>query len=220
MFHWQAPGYLFLFPVLGDGVARLLPAGSGRNRLVTGWLKTSVIVYPLILAIAASHAATGWLRGPFPGLFTAGDPSLDALDWTDLGLFLSEKGLAGPPIKFVIASNWIDAAKIDYGLKGRLPVLCLSKAPHHFAFMHAPGEFKGQEGLIIVRQKSASKALKAYAPYFAALEPAGTAKIKRRIYGEEDLAVFRGWSFSGTYPLPYGLGVAGRVNWREHNAPD
>ena len=162
LFHWQAPGYLFLFPLLGDAIVR-------KNRLlrrtVQRWLATSAAVFLLLLAILGTQTATGWMKTTFPHMFTAGDPTLEALDWRGITPQLAADGLLKPPVQFIVAGHWIDAGKVDYALGGRLPVLCLSNEPHHFAFIHHPADFKGQDALIIGRRDVIHDAA-AYLPYF------------------------------------------------------
>jgi hypothetical protein len=201
LFHWQAPGYLFLFPLLGEAAAA---ASRRRDRRISGWLKGSVLAFLLLVVLLGSQTATGWMGNSFPGLFAAGDPTLEALDWRGIAPQLAERGLLDSRAGFVVSGHWIDAGKIDYALGGRMPVLCLSDSPHHFAFRAAAGGFKDQDALIIGRKQTIGDGA-AYAPYFAAITPLGTLPVQRHGRTEFELVLLYASKFKGDYPLPYGL---------------
>ncbi len=196
LFHWQAPGYLFLFPLLGETIA-----ARAHRRLVRRWTAGAVACFLAITLLLGSHTATGWLKNIAPALFAAGDPTVEALDWRELPATVVALPPAGP-VSFIVAGHWIDAAKIDYALGGRLPVLCLSDAPHHFAFLHGQGAYIGGDALIVGRQENL-RAAAVYHPYFAAIEPLGAANIRRGGRTEVDLVMFYARGYKG-YPLPYG----------------
>lgn len=201
LFHWQAPGYLFVFPLLGETVAQAL---HRRSRLVKRWLEFSSVAFIAIILLLGSHTATGWMNSAFPGLFSGGDPSLEALDWRDVPPRLTEEGYSPSGATFVITGHWIDAGKLDYALGGRLPVLCLSDAPHHFAFMYHPSVFEGQDALIIGRSHIIGDAA-AYRPWFDSVTPLPPLAVTRGGRTEIELVAFYARNFHGNYPLPYGL---------------
>ncbi len=196
LFHWQAPGYLFLFPLLGEAVAP-----HAHRRLVRRWAVASLAGFLVIVLVLGSHTATGWLRDVAPQTFVAGDPTTEALDWLELKTSMAETA-ASHGLTFVVSGHWIDAAKIDYALGGRLPVLCLSDSPHHFAFLHSQNEFSGQNALIVGRKDIIGDAAM-YRPYFAAWQPLGTITIHRGRHAEIELVLVSAQGFNG-YPLPFG----------------
>ena len=194
--HWQAPGYLLLFPLLGASVAARLARGDAAVRR---WLIASVVAFPLLLAAAATHTATGWMSRVAPGLLGRGDPSLEALDWRDLGPALRDRGLLEEPGRFVAATRWIEAGKIAYALGPGVPVLCLCAAPHHFAFLEDQRAFLGRDAVLIERSGS-ERVADAYLPYFDSVRRLGTVPIRRggRPGLEVDLYLARG--FRRTFP--------------------
>lgn len=204
LFHWQAPGYLFAFPLLGEIVAKAL--NHHYSRWVQRWLKSSAIALLFMLLILGTQAAGGWMNSAFPTVVSAGDPTLEALDWRSIVPLLAEKRLLDSPETFVVAGHWIDAGKLDYALGGKLPVLCLNQAPHHFAYLHNPADFKGQDALIIGRKQVMDEAA-AYLPYFDSVSLLGTLPVQRHGRTEMELALFYARNFKGYYPLPYGLQV-------------
>ena len=204
LFHWQAPGYLLAFPLLGRAVAE--QAASSR-RLVSGWLKSSAVVFFVLVALLASHTATGWLRDVMPDAFAQGDPTLESLDWRELPLTLREQGYLSPGAKgqlFIVARNWIETGKIDYALGGALPVVNLSNDPHHYAFMVRLADLKGKDALIIGRDSNMADTEAALSPYFTSLSRVGVVTLHRQQRPELFLSVYLAKNFQGEYPLPFG----------------
>jgi len=201
LFHWQAPGYLLAMPLLGRAIAKWM---KQENKLARRWLKAAIAAFLIIILILGSHTATGWMRQMMPQWFTQGDPSTEALDWRSLPDYLNQQRLLDSPAKFIVAPHWIDAGKIDYVLGGKLPVLCLSKEPHHFAFLRSQTEFRGADALIIGRKHIMEKTLAAYRPYFAVIEPVGSVAIQRGDRPEFEVVIFYAKGFTGEFPLPYG----------------
>jgi hypothetical protein len=204
LFHWQAPGYLFLFPLLGKVVAEK----AAQQRGIRTWLKTSITLYLLILLILGSHTATGWLEPIIPQAFAKGDPTWEALDWRSLPTGLAKQELLDPFQKstgnFIVASHWIDAGKIGYALGNDYAVLCLDDSPHHFAFRFQPAAFAGHDALLIGRRQNMEEAVKKYGPYFDSVEPLPPIPIMRNGRSEFDLVLYYGRNFHGNFPLPYG----------------
>ena len=203
LFHWQAPGYLLIFPLLGQAVAAWLQLG---RRSVRRWLIFSTATFVMLAAVLGSHTANGWLKNVRPDWFSAGDPSWEALNWSNLPGSLADSGLLDDSlaVEFLIATNWIDAGKLDYVMGGKLPLLCLSNEPHHFAFMHDPANFRGKNALII-GVRDMVNAQQELAPYFATVEFKGKLPIYRQGQVQFEVAVFYGRNFIGEYPVPYGF---------------
>lgn len=197
LFHWQAPGYLFLFPLLGEALASRV-----RLRLAKIWAGGSLACFLAIVLLLGSHTATGWIKNVAPSAFAGGDPTVEALDWRELPAIVNTLPPSGR-ISFIVGPNWIDAAKIDYALGGRIPVLCLSDSPHHFAFLHSQGQYVGADALIIGRRQIVGDDAAMYRPYFASLKPLGSSTIHRASHPEIYLALYYARGFKG-YPLPFG----------------
>lgn len=202
LFHWQAPGYLLLFPLLGDVTAKALSRRPLRTRR---WLRFSAALFLSLVFVAASHTATGWLQTLAPQWFAHGDPTLDALDWRELPDELRKQALIDPAVQFIAAPNWIDAGKVAYAMGGVLPVLCLNaKEPHHFSFISDHTLFRNQNALLIARKPIMDKAAPLYSAYFSSIRPVGTVRLHRNGAPALELAVYRAESYNGTFPLPYG----------------
>lgn len=204
-FHWQAPGYLMLFPLLGAAVARRLGAGAeaGPAKVTRIWLKASTIGTVLVLVILGSHAATGWMR-IVPGLHAdqIWDPTLEGLDWTDLRPAAEERGWYRQPGLFIVGTQWHQAGKIDVQLGDRLPVLCLCHDPRNLAFGWNQMDFAGRDAVIIGQDEFLKEFDKNWRPYFASVEPQPDIVIHRGGRPELTLRVFTARGFKAPYPMP------------------
>jgi len=120
-FHWAVPGYVLLFPLLGQHVSRWRPGVS------RAWLRGSAALVCLGLLVVAVEMRWNWI-----GLIRPGDdPALQAIDWTPLRPALQARGLLKGPIA---ALNWPDAGKIGYAIGSDPPVICLNPDAREFAF--------------------------------------------------------------------------------------
>jgi hypothetical protein len=173
--HWQAPGYLMLFPLLGVAVAERLERGDRR----TGrWLLWSSGVFAVLTLVLAAHAATGWLARVAPAAFRRGDPALEALDWSELRSALGARGLLPVGTRFIAATNWVEGGKLGYALGPGIPVVCLCDPPHHFPYFNDPRGFVGRDA-IILHDARRFHAVDPLAPHFDSLTSLGRIPIHR-----------------------------------------
>jgi 4-amino-4-deoxy-L-arabinose transferase-like glycosyltransferase len=143
LFHWAAPGYLMLFPLLGQAVAR------GESWLGRRGLVATAGFVVLAIAIVSTQVRIDWL-GPAVAAATKRDPDLDGIDWTSLRAELAARGLLTQPGLVVGASNWRDAGKIAYALGPEVTVLCLNRDARQFGFANDPARFIGDDVLLLV----------------------------------------------------------------------
>jgi 4-amino-4-deoxy-L-arabinose transferase-like glycosyltransferase len=143
--HWQAPGYLLLLPLLGASLARAEAAGRVWPRR---WIGASAATLVVIAGVAASDVRSGWVQDLLPGLFVAGDPSTQALDWTPLRAEVARPDVRRR-IDFVAVSSWVSGGKVGYALRGALPVLCVSSDPHQFAFQSDARAYIGRDAYVV-----------------------------------------------------------------------
>lgn len=184
--HWAAIGWLFTLPLLGERLARL---EMQRARLLRGLAVATAALLVALVALLATQAATGWPGRRYAAL-AAHDPTRDALDWRELKTLAGRLGLARRGV-VVATVSWIDAGKADYALGGTLPVLCLSRDPRHFAYLHDPARFAGRDALIVAAQGRPDW-LTLAAPYFRHVEP-GEDVVVRRMDGSAALTLHTAW---------------------------
>jgi hypothetical protein len=204
-FHWQAPGYLFLFLALGDSVHRRLERGE---KLTQWWLRGSVAFTAIALGAITSHAATGWWRAVGPQWLSAkvgepDDPTLECLDFSTLPGALAERGLLGRPDLFVFSNRWFFSGKVDYALKGQMPVLCFTPDPRSFAFIEPTDRWLGKDAVLVSTKKFLDDPAPHFGPYFARIEPLGTVDVPRGTFVEETLYLYLCHNYHTAYPMPY-----------------
>ncbi len=183
LFHWQAPGYFFILPLFADFLS--------QKKNVKKYFTISATVYVSLVMIIATHCSTGWIKTLKPEWFLKNDPSWDCIKWNDVYTFLKSKPCK---ISFVASNHWIDSAKIDYGLKGEYPVVCLKENPHHFQFLHDIKKFDGKNALIIVKDKESIQ--NEFKPYFETIEFLEKILITRMGKKEFELFLYCGKIFN------------------------
>ena len=203
--HWQMPGWLMLYPLLGAWLA----AAAHRATWPRRWALASGAALIGLVFLAVGHAATGLGRVWFPGLL-AKDPTLEALEWTSLRQELQARGLLDHPGLFVLAPHWITGGKLDHGLSGALPVVVFGPDQRHFAFRQDLGLLVGRDALIMGPEAQVTRVLPALADYFDHLEELPPLALGRGGRPEVALRLFLGRRLRQTPPAAYGLVVERR----------
>jgi hypothetical protein len=145
LFHWAAPGYLMLLPLLGDAIARHGPT----SQPVRIWLTATAGFVVLGTGLVASEVRFNWLPSLIGDLARGKDPSLDIVDWTSLRQDLAGRGLLDRPGLVVAAMRWSEAGKIDYALGGQVPVICLGPDARQYGLIAPHDDYAGADVLIV-----------------------------------------------------------------------
>ncbi len=124
LYHWAAPGYLMLFPLLGRWVT-----DTWDRRIVRGFVAGSAMLSLIGVMAIGTQMQFDWLRVAPPSR----DPTAEGLDWTSLRDDLVTRGLL-PKGVVVGVPNWRDAGKIAHALGPDVTVICLSDDARQFAF--------------------------------------------------------------------------------------
>ncbi len=196
-FHWQSPGYLMLFPLVGV----FIPEDARMRR----WLIGSVAAMTTLLVIWLSQSVWGWIRIPVPPSLASyvekfEDPTLEAFDWPELRAALAARGLLESPRLFVVATRWHQAGKMDVMVGDKLPVVCLCEDPRNIAFNWDERAFKGWDALIVGTDAFLPN-VGVYAPYFDAIEKLDDIALHRAGSTVMTLHVYRGRNYNGRYPM-------------------
>jgi 4-amino-4-deoxy-L-arabinose transferase-like glycosyltransferase len=207
--HWEAPGWLMVIPLLAERVDARLASGSSRTvRRTRAWLAGSTIAFVLVIAALATQATLGWANRLSPSLFAKGDPSLETLDWRDLPraiapLLRDEQNRGGGSASarpFVAATNWIDAGKIAYAMKGEADVVCLCTEPHHFEFVNDERSYLSRDAIIVERPGRKPDASELLSKYFRSVRPIGTTVMRRNGAPALTLELYRGETLVAAVP--------------------
>jgi 4-amino-4-deoxy-L-arabinose transferase-like glycosyltransferase len=187
LYHWAAPGYLMLFPLLGDAIARRLDR-IGVRRLLTG----SAVLVLASVAVIATQIQFDWLGGALATVMHK-DPTAEGLDWTSLRHDLTERGLL-PTGTVVGVLNWRDAGKIGYALGPGTTTLCLCADARQFGFAHPTRDYAGQTLLLLVPDP-AQHGIEEAKRWFQTTEllPSATVRLDGRVL--RTITVIRGEGF-------------------------
>jgi hypothetical protein len=171
LFHWAAPGYLMLVPLLGDAIAR----HWRTSRALRVWVKSTAAFVVLGTGVVASDAKFNWIPAIWD--FPPGkDPAIDVVDWISLRRDLAERGFLDRPGLVIAATRWSDAGKIDYALGGRIPVICIGPDAHQYGLVARPDDYAGADVLIAART-SFENILEEFGFLFDAIEPIAPAMV-------------------------------------------
>jgi 4-amino-4-deoxy-L-arabinose transferase-like glycosyltransferase len=184
LFHWAAPGYLMLFPLLGREVARRLQDAWVRRTLFC----TACLVVA-VLTVIGTQIRLDWL-GPSLATILHKDPTIEGVDWASLRASLDSQGLLRPGT-VVGVPNWRDAGKIAYALGPSVPVICLNRDSRQFGFADPAAARIGQDVLLLAVDHP-ERVTAALAPRFARIEPVGSAPVELDGRRLADVTVMRG----------------------------
>jgi 4-amino-4-deoxy-L-arabinose transferase-like glycosyltransferase len=173
LFHWAAPGYLMLVPLLGAALDRR----RRPDRLVALWLAATTVFVLAGAGLAVAAVRYNWLPWAVSRSASGKSPLAAAVDWTSLRDELARRGLLDRPGIAVAAIRWLDAGKIDYALGGRIPVLCLGPDPRQYGLTAPLADYAGRDLLIVAPGRSLAEIRAGFGPSFAAIEALAPVEI-------------------------------------------
>jgi 4-amino-4-deoxy-L-arabinose transferase-like glycosyltransferase len=188
LFHWAAPGYLMLFPLLGQAVARC-QTWLGRRTL------TATAAFALVtLTITSTQVQIDWLA-PLMAMLHR-DPDIEGTDWASLRQDLLARGLLNQPNTIVAVDNWRDAGKIAYAFGPDITTLCLNRDSRQFGMVTNIASYTGRDMLLLVLDHP-DRARAALAPLFHRLDvlPSSAITLNGRVL--QPVTVLRGIGFRG-----------------------
>jgi hypothetical protein len=187
LFHWAAPGYLMLFPLLGQAVAERLHRAWVRRTLAS-----TAALLVVVLAVIGTQERLDWL-GPVMSTLRK-DPTAEGIDWTSLRDDLHARGLL-PPGTIVGVANWRDAGKIGYALGPNVTVLCLNRDARQFGLAYPPDRYFGRDMLLVVVEHP-QPVVSALSRLFQRVTPLDPASIRLRGRVLQPVTVWRGENFT------------------------
>jgi 4-amino-4-deoxy-L-arabinose transferase-like glycosyltransferase len=189
--HWEMPGWLFVFPLLGAWVGSL----PERIRRFARWgnaLAASLLV--MFAGVTAMQAATGLVVRMLP--IVKSDPTLDLLNWTELGPALAHRQLIDAQTPALAAVRWYEAGKVDYAVGPGIPVLCICAEAQQFTYRHNPADFRGRN-LILIGTEKTKYTVGALAPRFKSWEQLPPVILHQHGEPALHLILFHGVGFRG-----------------------
>ena len=189
LFHWAAPGYLMLFPLLGAAVAARI------HRAPVQWavLGTAAFVVAGVVVIATA-VRWDWLHGVTIAVMDR-DPEAEAIDWTSLRGDLVARGLIHPSSP-VGVPDWRNTGKIAHALGPEVTVFCVCRDARQFGLSVPADAFKGEDVLLLVPDHAA-RTVSELSPHFTAIEPLQPVEIRLSGRPLQEVSVFVGHGFRG-----------------------
>lgn len=187
LYHWAAPGYLMLFPLLGVAVAE-----REHLRWVRGAILGTAALVVAVIAIISAQERLDVLGPGLAGLLRK-DPTAEGLDWTSLATDLTRRGLLHPG-SVVATTNWREAGKIAHALGPDVTVLCLDRDSRQFGFAYPPSAYLGRDMLVLVLDHPDEKE-RELAPFFAHVTRLAPAPVALNGRVLEQVTVLQGIDF-------------------------
>ena len=210
-FHWQAPGYMMLFPPLGAAFYSFYKKGGKSRKWGRVWIFFSLIVTTFFCIVLQIHAATGFwsFYGPkwFGHLFGEKyDPTMEGYDYDDLQQRFKKEGWLNPEKYFIASNRWWLAGKVDWALRGKLPIVAFDNDPRNIAYFFDQKKLLGKDAIFVssVNEEQTFARIK---PYFKDVYRVADQKIIRAGVVELELHLYYCKDYIKLFPLPYGLGV-------------
>ena len=191
LYHWAAPGYLMLFPLLGAIIARWLDR-PGRA-VVRGVLAATAALVVIVMLGLGTGVRFDWLHPAVALLAPKTDPEAEGIDWLSLRQELAARGLLHRPGTVIGATNWRDAGKIGFALGGDVAVIVLDRDARQFGIVLPAADFAGHD-VVILAPSHGERAVAALAPRFDAIDALPPAAIRHagRVVAEVTVALGHG----------------------------
>lgn len=152
--HWSMSGFLFAFPLVGQWCRDF-------SRRHSGWLNTSFAVPAIVVSLLAVgfaiQARTGAFTRPLFDRAPKFDINWQIVDWSVLAGD-TETSQTRARDSFVVASNWMQAARIGVAIGPGFPIQVLPGDPRHFQFMDDERLNRSSAGFLIAALDSANEA--------------------------------------------------------------
>jgi 4-amino-4-deoxy-L-arabinose transferase-like glycosyltransferase len=188
LFHWAAPGYLMLLPLLGEAIARR----RKTSRAMRVWLGATAAFVILSVLFIASEVRFNWLTGLVEEFPLGRDPNLEVVDWTSLRTEFEKRGLLDKPGLVVATIKWHEAGKIDYALGRRIPVICLGPDARQYGLTASPDDYAGADVLIVAPRRSLAQIESQFGGRFDSVEPIASATVMHAGRPAMELPLFIG----------------------------
>jgi hypothetical protein len=175
---------MFALPMLADAIARHWRTSIALRR-ITFFTAAAV---PLCSLLIGTDVRFNWLSGKVSVLAMA--------DWTSLHDDLARQGDLAPGV-VLAAVRWSDAAKIDYAMRGEVPVICLGHDPREYGLIAPATKYLGRDVLIIAPHASAAKLAARFGANFDKIEALPPITLVHAGRPAMVLGFFRGFRLHG-----------------------
>lgn len=191
-FHWQAPGYLVAFLLLGNEVVRKLDDDLLSTRR---WLRSSIAITLIFTLLLTVHMTTGFWSTLGPKLVgeqfgNTTDPTMEGVDFIDVRKRFEEEGWLDNDNLFVATEKWWQTGKIDWPLRGEKDVLIFHPDPRNHAYFFDPKSWLGKDAIYVRYQKIDKPPSSHLTPFFQSIKQLPDLPVTRNGKTELVMEVF------------------------------
>jgi 4-amino-4-deoxy-L-arabinose transferase-like glycosyltransferase len=130
--HWPMSGFLFALPLVGLWCVEMK---ARLGRFINRSFRAAIWTIPAIGLLFSLHTHTAiFTRFNFEAA-PRFDVNWQLVAWDALAQDFDKRGILSDPSAFLIAKNWMEAARAAYALGPEIPVAPPLSDPRHFAFM-------------------------------------------------------------------------------------
>ncbi len=190
LFHWAAPGYLVLFPLLGAALVRWSAVHGRRAPVLVGMASTALIIAGA--GFIGSEARWNWLPMIGEDFAQGADPDLAAVDWTSLEPEMRARGWIGAGAPALATLHWHSAGKLAYALGRVAPVFCLGADPREFGLTNPAARHLGEDVLVLSPGPRQARVKEELAAMFDAVEPRDSLILLHHGRPAMEIAVYLG----------------------------
>jgi 4-amino-4-deoxy-L-arabinose transferase-like glycosyltransferase len=144
--HWSMPGWLFAFPLLGR---QLCDWERTHPRVLHASAAAAVALTLCALTLFIGETRYGWITGASAMRTAEHNPTLDLLDWHDVGAAIRVRHLIDAETPAVAGTSWMTAGKLNYTVGRTVPVLCLCDDPQQFRYLNDPANYNGHDIIVV-----------------------------------------------------------------------
>ena len=196
-FHWQAPGYMMLYILLGKMVSDRITQNERWHRRIRRWLIFTLVFTVGVFSILALHMQTGFWTAYGPKVLSTRlehrqipyDPTMDGYDFTDLMTAFEKRGWLHDPNIAVGTTSWIMTGKIDWALKGKKEIVSFDQDSRNYMYFFDPDKVVGKN-LIIVTWDRGDFATTSIAPFCEKFTRLPDVEITRHGVNELNLWIY------------------------------
>jgi len=194
--HWQMPGWLMLFPVLGEWGCHAIEATRLRRWGIAGAAAMLVFAAGIVFQVN-----TGYGHIVAPRASPLVDPTLEMFAWRQLPPQLVARGLL-PPGTFVITTSWFYAGKLDQALHDAVPIVVFDDDPRQFGLRYDRQDLLGHDAIVVAPSGSMHGVAVRLQPYFDSIEERGPLALGREGRREIELSVLCAHRLRTPLPAP------------------
>ena len=184
--HWEMPGWLFLFPLLGGWMSKLEAEHRCLHRKT---LTLSCVSMVAVILLLGSQDRYGWLRNILPEGQKHLDPTRELIEWKGLREALQLRASLQPG-QLLISTHWIDAGRIQREVP-ECTVTVWSQDPRNFSASVNSRTYIGGDALILSRNLNETEINEFFSQHFESIERIPPIVVRNHGHASIEVSLYR-----------------------------